>query len=99
MQVKWVLEMSEKREIQVIFVDVQCVFPLYDAVKVHCVCDGSKLESHCAIRICDWSTQKDSHEIIISYWPSGDFVGSGWLRSGNAKNAKKQQLDSVTTTT
>ena len=46
-----------------------------------------------------WSTQNDKHENLASDWLTENFWGCGWLGSGNAKNAKKQQLESVTTTT
>ena len=35
-----------------------------------------------------------SHDILVSYWMDSDFYHSiGWTISGNAKNAKKQQLE------
>ena len=53
-----------------------------------------KLESHCEILNSHWSWQKDSHEILGSYWMDSDFYHIiGWTISGNAKNAKKQQLE------
>ena len=53
-----------------------------------------KLESHCEILDYHWPSQNVSHDILVSYWMDSDFYHSiGWTISGNAKNAKKQQLE------